>query len=672
HPAIASIAPHKSGITPLSPLHPGISLLSPASRDVRNEIEALQRGVMRGYTSQWLQDLDVISERSFPTPDLELEIPDWIDRPRWDGMDNDEYWAVLEECLKLVSLMLAHASSHPWFDALLHSEREDIDPRRFSARDLNRYPGDELSKHWKSISVQQPSVGSTTETPKVMEQIIRDVLQKRLRFGFMSRDINPLTDEIFENGAKVEAMAHFGENMKVYLSVQLLQPLLAGRLSEGETMAEQVFVVKTLFHELMHIFNYARNNFDGAEWRGVDVYRSMEPFFGEELECEIGLSAENAIFGGPIRPILGHNPGKAHLGFFLTSHPVPESGSVLYDVPRLINPAAPEPFFAPIPLSYYAALHQRAYWDVHVLKYGMDGLLKPPRFVSASDSNRVLSHFEFQARNINNLAKMTPDQKAVHTKAMRAELVAQYQPLALVRDEQVQEVMNGAEQLAKLPEKGTGNWNFYFEGVVEDLETLLVTHKNVVEHVPILEADAGTALTDTRQNVQGFHGHMRRYISSFLPDDGALGARLQDLVTDLDELAGKSFLEAFDPNAPVKVSKYHFVSYDVLLFEALMAFGNGDLARSEDLCKQLTQNLDVPLHLQAMARVKLADMGVGDMKERLVNVRRAMDIFGILDLECVEVHLRDPVADFAARGRELVSELEEAELEELAKGIVRS
>jgi len=59
--------------------------LSPTRREARDELEAFQKGVMRGYTSQWLRELDVVSERGFGTPQLSFNLLDWIGRDRWDA-----------------------------------------------------------------------------------------------------------------------------------------------------------------------------------------------------------------------------------------------------------------------------------------------------------------------------------------------------------------------------------------------------------------------------------------------------------------------------------------------------------------------------------------------------------------------------------------------------------
>jgi len=359
----------------------------------------------------------------------------------------------------------------------------------------------------------------------------------------------------------------------------------------------------------------------------------------------------------------------------MTSHPLEESGSPLYDVPRLRNPGAPVPsLFIPIPLSFYAALWEMDFWSVRVKKFGM-GLLRVSEAVSGSWEVEgrfgVLGIEEFMEREVKRLMGMSPEEKEVKKRDLKDGLVAGYQPLTVKRDMQVREVMNSAEYLGKL-EKGTGNYNFFLESVVEDLEALVGIHESIVAYFPHLEEDAGVQLVDPRGGVQAFHDHLRIYIASLLlpAEDEEIRGRLEDMIAQLDGLTSSSFIDAFDPNY-IDDAKYHLQSYETVLLEALQAFDEGDFTRCDENCKQLTETLDVPIHLQAMARVKLAEMEHVILSERLENVRRAMSIFQGLDLESVEEHLREPVVDFANRGAQLIGELEEQELEELRRGFAR-
>lgn len=160
----------------------------------------------------------------------------------------------------------------------------------------------------------------------------------------------------------------------------------------------------------------------------------IQPLLGHELtNNRIGLSAETAIFGGPIRPIINYNAaqGKAHLGFFLTSHPLPTSGVGLFNTPRLIHPGAPDSStYMPIPLSYFAAMHSQSFWDVHVRKFGMACLLQPTSAISVSiNEGRVLSDGApegtmIEQREISRLLGMSPGARAAQRAAIKAAMLA--------------------------------------------------------------------------------------------------------------------------------------------------------------------------------------------------------------------------------------------------------
>lgn len=314
------------------------------------------------------------------------------------------------------------------------------------------------------------------------------------------------------------------------------------------------------------------------------------------------------------------------------------------------------------------------------MKYGMNGVLNPASASSVAVSstrddrgNRVVTTGDgyewpvIQSREINRLAAMRPDQKEAHKKLMKAELAAEYQPLTVRRDAQVGEVMNSAEKLGR-SEKGSGNYEFFFGCVVEDLEALIAKHEDVVRHIPVLEEHAGTELKDTRNDVQAFHSHMKRYINSLLLGYcGEMKGRLEATATRLDRLTETTFLEAYNPANQDWASKYHLVSPETSLLEMLQAFDTGEHNKCYTLCHELTGTIDIPLHIQLMARVKLGEMEFGSIWQRLENVRRAVRIFEGLDMESVEEHLRNPVVYFANRGVELIGELEIKEVEELGK-----
>jgi len=263
---------------------------------------------MRGFTSQYLRELDVVPERPFNVEEdieigVEVEVLEWIARGRWDldeGLEGDVkvIWGELEKCLKLVTLLLASVARHPWFDALLLGEREAVRIERFEARDRNRFPGVEMGRCWKVFRGRKPGLVETGETEREMDRIIRNILEESLTFGVMRQDTNPITGEVFGDGVKVDAMTVYGEDIRVFVAWEILAPLLRRDLNDGERMAERVFVAKTVFHELMHVFHFAQRNFSAeGEYLGPDYYRSLEPFFEDEAEAEYVFPFPSSFHG---------------------------------------------------------------------------------------------------------------------------------------------------------------------------------------------------------------------------------------------------------------------------------------------------------------------------------------------------------------------------------------
>jgi len=120
-----------------------------------------------------------------------------------------------------------------------------------------------------------------------MDAIIINVLRTNLKFGLMSFDTGPRTSIPFQNSLKVDALTQFQEDIKIFISHQLIAPLLRDDLTEGERMAERVYVAKTICHELMHVFNFASQNFSReGKYLGVNRYCNFEPYFEEGSETE--------------------------------------------------------------------------------------------------------------------------------------------------------------------------------------------------------------------------------------------------------------------------------------------------------------------------------------------------------------------------------------------------
>lgn len=295
------------------------------------------------------------------------------------------------------------------------------------------------------------------------------------------------------------------------------------------------------------------------------------------------------------------------------------------------------------------------------MKYGMSGML---RAGNDKDVDVVSGHGD-----VGRLAALSPEGRDDYRRMMRTGLVARYQPLTVVRDEQVSEVMHGLEFLAKC-QKGTRDYKYFEKLLAERLEALVKTHGDVVKYVPILETEAGTMLHDTRKGAWDFHSGLRRYVSSLLPsDDAEMTKRLEVVLVQIDGMVEDSFLAGFDPNTEEETSKYHLFSNEANLIEGLQAFDAGEFETCQACFKELTETLDLPLHFQAIARVKLAELEFGTLKERLGHVRRAVAIFEKLTIDDVEEHMRDPVMGFADTGVELIEILEDREMVEFAKGV---
>lgn len=128
-PIAIIIGSHRSGLTPISAYNL-TNLSANASREKRT---AYQQSRLRGYTSQLLVDLDVVSLRSLTIPGDSNPINPTMQRSRWaessdlvlpisssekEGISwtaqNPLIWEHLQPCLKLASRLLARMHLDPF------------------------------------------------------------------------------------------------------------------------------------------------------------------------------------------------------------------------------------------------------------------------------------------------------------------------------------------------------------------------------------------------------------------------------------------------------------------------------------------------------------------------------------------------------------------------------
>jgi hypothetical protein len=111
-----------------------------------------------------------------------------------------------------------------------------------------------------------------------------------------------------------------------------------------------------------------------------------------------------------------------------------------------------------------------------------------------------------------------------------------------MRDEKVKEVLNAAEW---------SYFNFSIDVLVERLDELFVIHERIVREVPKLEKAAVEELGDTRESVQSFHGHSRRFVESYILKEKAAKeenlestrSRFGEFVTNLLPTMGQATVE---------------------------------------------------------------------------------------------------------------------------------
>jgi len=105
-------------------------------------------------------------------------------------------------------------------------------------------------------------------------------------------------------------------------------------------------------------------------------------------------------------------------------------------------------------------------------------------------------------------------------------------------------------------------------------------HLSIIKQVPMVEANAAAQLPDTRNGIQAFHRHFRRYVASLLPaKDLSHQKRLEDLLMALDGQSQTSFIDEFLPLADITPSygTQDDVDEERLLLQAFTSFDQGNL-----------------------------------------------------------------------------------------------
>ncbi|KAF8853728.1 hypothetical protein BDZ45DRAFT_760989, partial [Acephala macrosclerotiorum] len=118
----------KSGLTPIAPL-PQV----PPNRADQQRIldtENYQKQTLRGFTTQELVDLEVISYNNLPFYSLDVPIHQIFAQSRWTAFprknvylpgtsipwsaQSNLVWPALQPCLRLATQILSHLNTHPW------------------------------------------------------------------------------------------------------------------------------------------------------------------------------------------------------------------------------------------------------------------------------------------------------------------------------------------------------------------------------------------------------------------------------------------------------------------------------------------------------------------------------------------------------------------------------
>ncbi|KAN0121736.1 hypothetical protein V8E51_000062 [Hyaloscypha variabilis] len=360
--------------------------------------KAYQRTLLNGFT---IQEVDVCGAWSIgdaKPSDLTLPFHPIYDRKAWfvgktakldpfytqiwDVKKEEELWNVLKPSLRLATLMLTTAGLSPWLDALMDNQWQVV-----PASDVkDGCPTDSGVYNTYSIHTRSPIVASQS-TKKVQDSI--ENLQGNLRIEISPtlRSKNNFAWAYHRQRSVLVDKKKKYAGSTITLSLEMILPLKKTDLSVSERIVQQFGVAKTIAHETIHALGaYAKS-------RQPIPFESAEPFFEDDVLCELGRSWETFMFGGatcPLRndaelhrPYLAHgleewpnwnvyqngcfNLGKAPTRFRQTDVFEPGNAKDRFDT-------------FPIRISYMEDVQQRSFWQSVVPALGQTAL-KPPQIL---------------------------------------------------------------------------------------------------------------------------------------------------------------------------------------------------------------------------------------------------------------------------------------------------
>ncbi|TGO67110.1 hypothetical protein BOTNAR_0048g00420 [Botryotinia narcissicola] len=357
-PIAIIIGSHRSGLTLIS----AYDLINPSANASREERTAYQQSRLRGYTSQLLVYLDVVSLRSLTIPEDSNPINQTMQRSRWvetsdlvlpissseaEGISwtaqNPLIWEHLQPCLRLASRLLTRMHLDPFVQALLLGNTETIPIEEFKSQDTR------IKSYRKKILMRHYTLG----------------------FG-VDESAKSQGDEGMESSAPlkqsfVAVSTYNRQNMTIVTeyNVYSFRVLMNPSLSDVERLSEECMYLATLRNSLP-METLSKGEIKEAVSHGA-LY---EPMWRREKKSEVGWAGEAPIFGGTHSKIL-YNKITTGPGLGSTLDPWPEYDAARHgDTPQLVLPLG-STWASPLPIHMHTQFRSEDFWSLYARKYGL-------------------------------------------------------------------------------------------------------------------------------------------------------------------------------------------------------------------------------------------------------------------------------------------------------------
>lgn len=172
----------------------------------------------------------------------------------WNAYENDAVWEILEPCLQLATRLIYNAHMHPWWDALISKDWQQLDDAELTEDHVKDLAQGKFYRFRRRPAFE----ASSPNQPKADFVELFAMMNTHLKLGLMSSAADPRTGLPNDSPGSYSTSTNYGMTLPPYsvtkditmlLSYQLLEPLFRNDLTDAEKLLSRFEVASTIYHE---------------------------------------------------------------------------------------------------------------------------------------------------------------------------------------------------------------------------------------------------------------------------------------------------------------------------------------------------------------------------------------------------------------------------------------